>query len=945
LFIRLQSVQGFSNFCFAHLQTLFEKFLAVQVIEARDLESASTGDACNVYASVTLGDQHFITHVVAHSLNPLWNARSFPVHLPSFGSEIPVLRIGLFHRPSRNLRGLVPDEFLGGVLIEFASEFSQRRPVDQWFVLSPLRAVPGVKGDVRIRLQWLDSPAQLVRHIFQEQESQSLAKNSILERVESICQNLGVLNQVAVSLSESALHNDGDAEIDEPIGYEALQADADRIDVQTRRVHSMMLRRSVASKIGAGSSSSAPVAQRQQMSHLRRQQSLPVLAHLSQGVGRSDMIAAAALSDEPESEVVIHVSGIDDTELRKRIADGLVKRVAAVFLFGNEQRIAVIYEHQFFSQPSDLVSTTASASSIVVQVEGDDCHTSASPGLNSFRVHIPTSWLECRRPEAVLTIKVFEESITNSGTSFLGFASLPMWLNNVSTRPLAWQTLLTASSDEDLIWLPLFAVEQEALDASTDAAREIDRLASSAKSDMTDVERAQWRLQVAPYFGRAPFLREGLNHPYSSTRRIGFKLARYEVGSWDQEPSLRVSLALAHFGVSLINRRPRELLYSSTSGLTTVLESSPSQQTVEFAVQHFQIDNQRAQEFPVLFAPRPQSSAEHQLQPFLQFSANRALTLSSSVIIFNYLSLLIQEFDLRVEEPLIWQLLEVINELGLAGKKATSPTPVVVDVDSVLAAPQTMPIRLFFEWLHLQPLACNLSFLAAPSLRRGRKNMTFNPVAVILKVVGAAFGSVERAPLRINSLLLERAFGNVSLFIAALSSHFIAQGVKQAYKLLGSIDILGNPIDAISYLGTGVKDFFYAPAEGLMQSPAAFGRGLVRGSESLLRNSVISLFGAVSKVTGSLGRGFAMLGGEDTDARLDESLAHSAQDVGASFVRGIKGVIVDPLAGARRAGFVGFLKGVATGVVGLAAKPISSLLNFSAVAATVRLLILNFTSI
>jgi hypothetical protein len=67
--------------------------------------------------------------------------------------------------------------------------------------------------------------------------------------------------------------------------------------------------------------------------------------------------------------------------------------------------------------------------------------------------------------------------------------------------------------------------------------------------------------------------------------------------------------------------------------------------------------------------------------------------------------------------------------------------------------------------------------------------------------------------------------------------------------------------------------------------------------------------------------------------------------VGASFVRGIKGVIVDPLAGARRAGFVGFLKGVATGVVGLAAKPISSLLNFSAVAATVRLLILNFTSI
>jgi hypothetical protein len=51
--------------------------------------------------------------------------------------------------------------------------------------------------------------------------------------------------------------------------------------------------------------------------------------------------------------------------------------------------------------------------------------------------------------------------------------------------------------------------------------------------------------------------------------------------------------------------------------------------------------------------------------------------------------------------------------------------------------------------------------------------------------------------------------------------------------------------------------------------------------------------------------------------------------VGASIVRGIRGVFVDPLAGARRAGLLGFIKGVATGVAGLAARPISGLLNFS----------------
>ncbi len=93
----------------------------------------------------------------------------------------------------------------------------------------------------------------------------------------------------------------------------------------------------------------------------------------------------------------------------------------------------------------------------------------------------------------------------------------------------------------------------------------------------------------------------------------------------------------------------------------------------------------------------------------------------------------------------------------------------------------------------------------------------------------------------------------------------LAQGIAQAYKVVGSFEVLGNPIDAVSRLGEGVKDFFYAPAEGLMQSPLAFGKGLIRGSSSLLRNSVAGLFGAFSAMTGSLGRGFALLSGDESD--------------------------------------------------------------------------------
>jgi Vacuolar-sorting-associated 13 protein, DH-like domain len=37
------------------------------------------------------------------------------------------------------------------------------------------------------------------------------------------------------------------------------------------------------------------------------------------------------------------------------------------------------------------------------------------------------------------------------------------------------------------------------------------------------------------------------------------------------------------------------------------------------------------------------------------------------------------------------------------------------------------------------------------------------------------------------------------------------------YKILGSSDLIGNPSSLVSNLGTGVKDFFYEPAQGVVK--------------------------------------------------------------------------------------------------------------------------------
>jgi vacuolar protein sorting-associated protein 13A/C len=74
------------------------------------------------------------------------------------------------------------------------------------------------------------------------------------------------------------------------------------------------------------------------------------------------------------------------------------------------------------------------------------------------------------------------------------------------------------------------------------------------------------------------------------------------------------------------------------------------------------------------------------------------------------------------------------------------------------------------------------------------------------------------------------------------------QGILQFYRVLGSFNIIGNPLGLVSNLGTGVMDFFYEPSKGIIESPEAFAAGLGKGTLSLIRNSVYGTMNSVSKV-------------------------------------------------------------------------------------------------
>lgn len=83
--------------------------------------------------------------------------------------------------------------------------------------------------------------------------------------------------------------------------------------------------------------------------------------------------------------------------------------------------------------------------------------------------------------------------------------------------------------------------------------------------------------------------------------------------------------------------------------------------------------------------------------------------------------------------------------------------------------------------------------------------------------------------------------------------------IKQLYKILGSLNIIGNPVSLFRNIATGIKDLKEKPAEGFVSGPLEFGIGLADGTSSLIAHSVGGAFNSVSKATSSLAKAFALL--------------------------------------------------------------------------------------
>mmetsp|Transcript_45817 Transcript_45817/g.71794 ORF Transcript_45817/g.71794 Transcript_45817/m.71794 type:complete len:623 (-) Transcript_45817:24-1892(-) len=412
-----------------------------------------------------------------------------------------------------------------------------------------------------------------------------------------------------------------------------------------------------------------------------------------------------------------------------------------------------------------------------------------------------------------------------------------------------------------------------------------------------------------------------------------------------------VEVAVAGFGVSVVDAKLEEVMYATILDLSTTYRITKTDYEFELKIGKLQVDNQSEKGPEVVLGPDLTKAVG---RPSIHLSMVKS-RVYKEMAYYKILALFIREMDLDLEETFIMRLLDAAQNV-VDSSTITVPEEKTEDLRSsgfkqlkFLRRENTMADRVYFEVLQLHPIVVNLSFYGTGAMMQRASTegggLSYNPMFAAMKALGVVVTNIDRAPIALNALALERPFATQQELLSVIRKHYRSQLITQLYKLVGSFEFLGNPVGLVNNLGTGFQDFFYEPAQGAMKSPSDFAKGMSKGSLSLFKNSTYGLFNAASKITGSMSKSLVQLSGDEDyikkrqdaqSARVkakQTNISKERNDLATEASDGLMGIFAKPLAGAREGGATGFLSGLGKGLLGAVVKPTAGLMDLTSMAA------------
>ena len=343
---------------------------------------------------------------------------------------------------------------------------------------------------------------------------------------------------------------------------------------------------------------------------------------------------------------------------------------------------------------------------------------------------------------------------------------------------------------------------------------------------------------------KSPLRKKGKNNAFSSSdTKRGSSIVQSNF-------SLELNLQFHGLGISLVDAAPRELMYVHIGQVRLGLSRDAGYIRCHATIGNLQIDNQlHSTRYPVLLFTgsdiRPSEEADH-----AAFACDWVSKRAAEITFVESLSVGITPVDLNVDGNLVSAIYEMLTRVGedflsVASKDATPslmPNGGAVNRRRRRRAMERVDKRIYFQLFEVESLDVHISFSSG----------TGGVASSILRNLGATLTRIENAPLRLNGIVLRHAYETADTLVGSIAAQYKFDALRQAYVILGSSELLGNPISLFKHLGTGVRDFFYEPVSGLRSG--FFLRGILNGTTSLFQNTVVGLSMFAGKFVGSIAR-------------------------------------------------------------------------------------------
>jgi hypothetical protein len=251
-------------------------------------------------------------------------------------------------------------------------------------------------------------------------------------------------------------------------------------------------------------------------------------------------------------------------------------------------------------------------------------------------------------------------------------------------------------------------------------------------------------------------------------------------------------------------------------------------------------------------------------------------------------------------------------------------------------------LKVYLRQLRLLPISLDITFKMGDSKLLGDlipdvALLSFLKVGI--EAAGTMLANIDHAPVELGALVAAHVFESTDMLANRLVMHYVQEVLFQVYRIIGSASFLGNPVGLVSGVGRDVFSLISAPGAGLSESPAEAGALLASSAVNLVQNTTVGVVDSASKILDSASKGIKAIhmvgergGGRRPPVRQPpsqpaEGLAQGARTFGTSVVESFRGVVTDPIQGARTGGALGALKGVGSGVLGVLTKPTAGALD------------------